>query len=245
MLGVGSGPQVGPFLSRPTKGSIRGEGTPPTNPSRHLKKKECSSLKWMLKEDQGRRSNAASAAATAAAPPRAAAETAASPCLGRNISSCCLPAAAAAAAGGSQHRHPHRSSPPRAQIPPYCPSTDLHSSSSPFLLRQPLPCFPLLFAIHESISLHYFPDFDLVSNPVFPNTRRLLSPSRDFPDFPPQSQEPSSSEFSPSPAFHRSPAYVGRPPPLPITALSSPSSPSPNLPIKSRTNPHHYDHNLP
>ena len=32
------GPQVGPFPSRPTKGSIRGEGTPPTNPSRHLKK---------------------------------------------------------------------------------------------------------------------------------------------------------------------------------------------------------------
>ena len=29
MLGVGCGPQVGPFLSRPTKGSIRGEGTPP------------------------------------------------------------------------------------------------------------------------------------------------------------------------------------------------------------------------
>ena len=38
MLGVGCGPQVGPFLSRPTMGSIRGEGTPPTNPSRHLKK---------------------------------------------------------------------------------------------------------------------------------------------------------------------------------------------------------------
>ena len=29
MLGVGCGPQVGPFLSRPTMGSIRGEGTPP------------------------------------------------------------------------------------------------------------------------------------------------------------------------------------------------------------------------
>ena len=28
MLGVGCGPQVGPFLSRPTMGSIRGEGTP-------------------------------------------------------------------------------------------------------------------------------------------------------------------------------------------------------------------------
>ena len=29
MLGVGCGPQVGPFLSRPTMGFIRGEGTPP------------------------------------------------------------------------------------------------------------------------------------------------------------------------------------------------------------------------
>ena len=29
MLGVGCGPQVGPFLSRPTMGSIRGEGTLP------------------------------------------------------------------------------------------------------------------------------------------------------------------------------------------------------------------------
>ena len=29
MLGVGCGPQVGPFLSRPTIGFIRGEGTPP------------------------------------------------------------------------------------------------------------------------------------------------------------------------------------------------------------------------
>ena len=29
MLGVGCVPQVGPFLSRPTMGSIRGEGTPP------------------------------------------------------------------------------------------------------------------------------------------------------------------------------------------------------------------------
>ena len=28
-MGVGCGPQVGPFLSWPTKGSIRGEGTPP------------------------------------------------------------------------------------------------------------------------------------------------------------------------------------------------------------------------
>ena len=88
MLGVDCGPQVGPFLSRPTMGSIRGEGTPPTNPSRHLKKERIIiPLKWLLKEDQGRRPTAASAAATAAAPPRAAAvaaaESAASPCLVR------------------------------------------------------------------------------------------------------------------------------------------------------------------
>ena len=86
MLGVGCGPQVGPFPSRPTKGSIRGEGTPPQTLAVIWRKKECSSLKWLLKEDQGRRPTAASAAATAAAPPRAAvvpaAETAASPRLG-------------------------------------------------------------------------------------------------------------------------------------------------------------------
>ena len=35
---MGRGPQVGPFPSRPILGSIRGEGTPPTNPSRHLRK---------------------------------------------------------------------------------------------------------------------------------------------------------------------------------------------------------------
>ena len=73
MLGVGCGPQVGPFPSRPIMGSIRGEGTPPpTNPSRHLKKeRSVLPLKWLLKEGRGRSPTAvvAAAAATAAATP--------------------------------------------------------------------------------------------------------------------------------------------------------------------------------
>ena len=35
---------MGPFPSRPILGSIRGEGAPPTNPSRHLRKKGETSL---------------------------------------------------------------------------------------------------------------------------------------------------------------------------------------------------------
>ena len=134
----------GPFPLSAHYGLYKRGRDPPTNPSRHLKKKECSSLKWLLKEDQGRRPTAASASATAAAPPRAAAvpaaETAASPCLGRYISSCRLLAAAAA---GSQHHHPLRSSPPRALLPPLFPSTDLHPFSLSTIFRhpnlQPLP----------------------------------------------------------------------------------------------------------
>ena len=88
---LGCGPQVGPFPSRPNMGSIRGEGTPPpTNPSRHLKKKRSElPLKWLLNKDRGRRPTAASVAATAdtaAARLRATAtpviDAAASPCLG-------------------------------------------------------------------------------------------------------------------------------------------------------------------
>ena len=112
---MGCGPQVGPFLSRPTMGSIRGEGTPPTNPSRHLKKeRSVLPLKWLLKGDLGRRPTAASAAVTAAAPQRAAtvpaAEAAASPCLDHVYPRAALPSppllpppqAAAAAAAASE-----------------------------------------------------------------------------------------------------------------------------------------------
>ena len=37
---LGPGPHMGPFPSWPILGSIRGEGTPPTNPSRHLRKEK-------------------------------------------------------------------------------------------------------------------------------------------------------------------------------------------------------------
>ena len=61
---------------------------PPTNPSHHLKKeRSVLPLKWLLKEDRGRRPTAASAAAAlsrAAAVP--AAKTAASPCLDHVLS---------------------------------------------------------------------------------------------------------------------------------------------------------------
>ena len=82
---MGCGPQVGPFLSWPTMGSIRGEGTPPTNPSRDLKKERSElPLKWLLKEDRRRRPTAAADAAAAIAAHRRAAtpiaETAASSC---------------------------------------------------------------------------------------------------------------------------------------------------------------------
>ena len=44
MLGVGCGPQVGPFPSRPIMGSIRGEGTPPQTLSVIWRKKGVISL---------------------------------------------------------------------------------------------------------------------------------------------------------------------------------------------------------
>ena len=44
MLGVGCGPQVGPFPSQPIMGSIRGEGTPPQTLAVIWKKKEVISL---------------------------------------------------------------------------------------------------------------------------------------------------------------------------------------------------------
>ena len=74
----------GPFPLSAHYGLYKRGRDAPTNPSRHLKKERSPlPLKWLLKEDQGRRPTAASAAA---AQPRAAAvpaaETAASPCFG-------------------------------------------------------------------------------------------------------------------------------------------------------------------
>ena len=48
-MGVGCGPQVGPFLSWPTMGSIRGEGTPPQTLAVIWEKKGFP-LEWLLKE---------------------------------------------------------------------------------------------------------------------------------------------------------------------------------------------------
>ena len=76
ILALGRGPQVGPFPSQPILGSRRGEGTPPPHthkpkPSFEEKRSELP-LKWLLKEDRGRRPTAAAAAAAvAAARPRA------------------------------------------------------------------------------------------------------------------------------------------------------------------------------
>ena len=77
----------GPFPLSAHYGLYKRGRDPPTNPSRHLKKERSPlPLKWLLKEDQGRRPTTASVAATAAAQPRVAAvpaaETAASPCFG-------------------------------------------------------------------------------------------------------------------------------------------------------------------
>ena len=98
---------------------------PPTNPSHHLKKERSDlPLKWLLKEDQGRRPTAASAAATAAALLRAATVpatvTAASPCL--------------------DHMYPgHTSLRRRRRRISMPPSFPLHGPHSP----PPLPSFPL------------------------------------------------------------------------------------------------------
>ena len=123
----------GPFPLSAHYGLYKRGRDPPTNPSRHLKKeKRTLSLKWLLKEDQGRRPTAVSAAATAAAPPCAAAvpaaETAASPCLGHVSPSCSLSAAAVVAATGRRHCRRRKTAPP------------------PFLLHGPL-CFPSHFHV--------------------------------------------------------------------------------------------------
>ena len=74
----------GPFPLSAHYGLYKRGRDPPTNPSRHLKKeKSVLHLKWLLKEDQGRRQPAATAAAPLRATAVPAAETAASPCLDR------------------------------------------------------------------------------------------------------------------------------------------------------------------
>ena len=72
---------MGPFPSRPILGSIRGEGTPPTNPSCHLRKERSKlPLEWLLKENRGRRPIAVAATAHSLATATLAAAPTASPC---------------------------------------------------------------------------------------------------------------------------------------------------------------------
>ena len=178
----------GPFpLSAHYMGSIRGEGTPPTNPSRHLKKERIIiPLKWLLKEDQGRRPTAASAATTAVAPSRVAAvlaaETAASPCLVRYSSACSLPAAAAAASGRRRRRRQIAAPPSLLIIPSTSPASTffpLHRPPPllfPFLFRQPLPATPPRPRI--SSSHQRFPP--LLHSRLPPVHRRPLLPLPNF-----------------------------------------------------------------
>ena len=72
---------MGHFPSRPILGSIRGEGTPPTNPSRHLRKERSFlPLEWLLTEDRGRSPTAVAPAAARIRAAAAVAATAATPC---------------------------------------------------------------------------------------------------------------------------------------------------------------------
>ena len=135
----------GPFPLSAHEGLYKRGRDPPTNPSHHLKKeRSVLPLKWLLKEDQGRRPTAASAAATATAPLRAAAETAASPYLVRYYQRAAflpLPPPPQVAAR-SQHRHPRRSFPPQAPFPPFSPPrTSTPSLSLPLSVN---PCLHLL-----------------------------------------------------------------------------------------------------
>ena len=137
---MGCGPQVGPFPSRPIMGSIRGEGTPPTNPSHYLKK-EISDLplKWLLKEGPGRSPTAVAAAARL----HAAATTAATPCPGHGSSPL---------SSRRRCRHRRLRSPPPLPPPPDCRTAIISISNStsisisgkpPASFRFPQRTFPL------------------------------------------------------------------------------------------------------
>ena len=168
----------GPFPLSAHYGLYKRGWDPPTNPSRHLKKERSDlPLKWLLKEDQGRRP-------TAAPPPHAAAETAASPCLDRVLPAC---SSLAAAAGtlcrlpSSSTDHPSSSSSIFILIHPDLPPV-------PFtLLPRPTPPPPPL---NPTISQTVFPLPCIpIFCPTFPKTP-LLPPVlasdnlMQFPQFP-------------------------------------------------------------
>ena len=178
-------------------GSIRGEGTPPINPSRHLKKERILiPLKWLLKEDQGRRPTAASAA-TAAAPSRAAAvlaaETATSPCLVRYSSvqpSCrrrrrrqiaAPPSPPIIPSTSPNFHHVPLHGPPSPSSNPSFPvnlisSQALSSTLRPISSRASPTFRPIKFRSVLSIrTLRDLPSPPYISDPVLPISRNALS----------------------------------------------------------------------
>ena len=189
MLGVGCGPQVGPFPSRPIMGSIRGEGTlppPPTNPSRHLRKERSFlHLKWLLTEGQGRSPTAAVAAARLRA-------TAATPCPCHTDTTAAVPAAVADLASPPLPLLRRRCCP--APPSPQCtlsssPSSPIHPPPSEFSLHEPYPpALPKLPHQPHSGELlrHHLCRLCLQLSPSLP----AISPFATFP--PPQTFVPTS-----------------------------------------------------
>ena len=193
-------------------GSIRGEGTPPTNPSRHLKKERSSlPLKWLLKEGR-RRSPTAAATAT----------TAATPCPGHGSSPLssrrCRPqAAAAAAASGPPHRHHFH----------LLLHIHLHlRPSSIFLLPAPHMQPPHYLPLHFPLpgELPHFPIYHPHPFPKLLELPRLLAQPLPFPSHPVSSPTPRW-------ASHDAPSSPLLPPPATSTPqIPDPPSPSPPLP---------------
>ena len=153
---------MGPFPSRPTLGSIRGEGTPPpppTNPSCHLRKeRSLLPLEWLLTEGRGRSLTTVAttdAAAAASRIPTAAAATATTHCPDHED------VAVAAATSTPRRRSPSRLRRPQAVTvaaasgPPHHPSSSsISQSRSSSMHDLPLPVTP------NSLSSR-FPQFPL------------------------------------------------------------------------------------
>ena len=227
----------GPFPLSAHYGLYKRGRDPATNPSCHLKKERSPlPLKWLLKEDQGRRTTAAS---TAAAP-----------------QTCCRrarrrdrrlpsPCSRVPCAPSSRRRHCYRHlRPPLLPPPPdRCPP----SPSLPILHSPSTTALPI--TVHDFPSPH-IPISPLYLRPViFPSPlfRRSLVPYHITPPplrLVPDLDEPHharhcASTPPPSPPFH---PPTDHPPPL--SSLAGPSSLS--LPFReSRTGPPHFSHNLP
>ena len=115
----------GPFPLSAHYGLYKRGRDPPTNPSRHLKKERSPlPLKWLLKEDQGRRPTAASAAVPAA-------ETAVSPCFGH-----VLPTQSTLHHRCRRRRRCRKAVPPPL-LPPSFP-TNISPQSAPLEISRPI-----------------------------------------------------------------------------------------------------------